>query len=62
MYPQLGHKLSKTENVVHKTYFQKHSLACSVAHAMIESMKDFEHITKYVEEETNLDIANICDI
>ena len=29
---------------------------------MIESMKDFEHITKYVEEETNLDIANICDI
>ena len=29
---------------------------------MTESMKDFEHITKYVEEETNLDIANICDI
>ena len=33
---------------MHKTYLPKHSLACSVALAMIESMKDFEHITKYV--------------
>ena len=47
---------------MHKTYLPKQSLACSVAHAMIESMKDFEHITKYVEEEMNLDIANVCDI
>ena len=33
---------------MHKTYLPKHSLACSIAHAMIEGMKDFEHITKYV--------------
>ena len=41
---------------MHKTYLPKHSLAGSVAHAMIESMKDFEHITKYAKEDTNLDI------
>ena len=48
---------------MHKTYLPKHSVACSVAHAMIESMKGFEHIKKIpFEEETNFDVANICDI